>query len=153
VRVKKEAIEFRPARPPLRTLWPLVILTPLFLILAPRILMHPAPWDVVGLIGGALLIAGGLWMWFRQRFPGDPTLRVDARGMSYVRGRRERALKWSEVAAIQVDFTLDRMLFVPKSGAKPIVMHINMVSADGRQWAMLIEDYWRPPKPISERQI
>jgi hypothetical protein len=25
-------------------------------------------------------------------------------------------------------------------------MHRNMVAADGRAWAMLIEDYWDPPK-------
>ena len=145
--MKPEAIEFRPARPPLRKLWPLVVLSPLFLMLAPRILMHPTPWDVAGLIGVALLIAGGIWLWFRQRFPGDPTLRVDAEGMSYVRSGRERALKWTEIEAIQADFTLDRMLFVPKSGAKPIAMRLDMVSADGRHWAMLIENYWRSPKP------
>jgi hypothetical protein len=100
----------------------------------------------VGLIGVALLIAGGIWLWFRGRFPGDPTLRVDTKGMSYVRSGRERGFKWSEIAAIQADFTLDRMLFVPKSGGKPIVMRINMVSADGRYWAGLIENYWRAPK-------
>ena len=108
--------------------------------------MEPKPWDVVGLIAMALLIARGSWLWFRQRFPGDPTLRVDANGMSYLRRARERGLKWSEIAAIQADFTLDRMLFVPKSSGKPIVMRINMVSADGRCWAGLIENYWRAPK-------
>jgi hypothetical protein len=144
--IKAEPMEFRPARPPLRKLWPLGILSPLFLMLAPRILKDPKPWDVVGLIGVALLIAGGIWLWFRQRFPGDPVLRVDAAGMSYVRGGRERGLKWKEITAIQVDFTLDRMLFIPTSDQKPIVMHPNMVSADGRPWAMLIENYWRSPE-------
>jgi hypothetical protein len=142
----KETIEFRPARPPLRKLWSLGFMSLLFLGLAPRILMHPKPWDLVGLVGMALLIAGGTWLWFRQRFPGDPRLRVDAKGMSYIRSGRERGFKWSEIAAIQADFTLDRMLFVPKSGEKPIAMRINMVSADGRHWVGLIENYWRPPK-------
>lgn len=144
--VKAEAMEFRPARPPLRKLWPLGILLLLFVMLAPRILEDPQPRDVVGLICVALLIVGGIWLWFTQRFPGDPTLGVDDKGMSYVRGGRERGFKWSEIAAIQADFTLDRMLFVPKSGERPIVMHRNMVSADGRPWAMLIENYWRSPE-------
>ena len=76
--VRPEPMEFRPARPPLRRLWPLAILSPLFLLTAPAILTN-------------------------------------------------------------------RMLFVPASGAKPIVMHSNMVSADGRRWDMLIESYWQPP--------
>jgi hypothetical protein len=146
VRVKAEAIEFRPARPPLRKLWPLGILLPLFLMLAPRIFMNPTPRDVAGLVGLGLLIVGGIWLWFRQRFPGDPTLRVDSKGMTYSRSGRERGLKWTEISEIQADFTLDRMLFVPKSGERPIVMRLNMVSADGRDWAMLIENYWRSPE-------
>jgi hypothetical protein len=144
VMVRAEPMEFRPARPPLRQLWPLGILSPLFVIIAPGIVTHPTKESVVGLAGGSLLILGGIWLWFRQRFPGDPRLRVDAFGMSYVRGERERALRWSQVEAILVDFTLDRMLFVPTSGEKPIVMHRNMVSADGQEWAMLIENYWQP---------
>ena len=144
--MKKEALEFRPARPPLRSLLPTAFLSIVFLAIAPRILAEAAFWPMIGLGGGILLIIGGIWLWFRQRFPGDPTLRVDAKGMSYVRGNRSRSLKWSEVEAILFDFTLDRMLFVPNDGGKPISMRINMITADGRYWAMLIEEYWKPPK-------
>jgi hypothetical protein len=120
-------------------------------MLAPRIVARPALVMVLGLTGLGLLIVGGIWLWFRQRFPGEPTLRVDAVGMTYVRGGRERALKWTDVAAILEDFTLDRLLFVPSSGGKAIVMHRNMVSADGRHWAMLIENYWQPPAAVDEK--
>jgi hypothetical protein len=143
--MKREAIEFHPARPPLRRLFPVGFLALMFLIIAPKVVADPKPWDVVGLTGGGLLVLGGLWLWFRGRFPGKPTLRVDAEGMTYRRYGRERGLAWSEVAAMPVDFMLERMLFVPKSGGKPIAMHYNMVADDGRAWLMLIEDYWTGP--------
>ena len=146
-----EALEFRPARPPLRSLWATAFLAAIALVLAPRIVANPSPEPLGGLAGLALLIAGGLWLWFRGRFPGDPVLRVDAKGMTYTRGGRQRGLKWTQVAEIRVDFTLDRMLFVPTSNEKPIVMHLNMVAADGRRWDMLIEEYWQPPKKKARR--
>ena len=150
--VQPEPMEFRPVRPPLRQLWPLAILSPIFLLIAPGILADPTPERLVGLAGTGSLILGGIYLWFRQRIPGDPTLRIDAAGMIYARGDRERGLKWTEVAEILVDFTLDRMLFVPTSGGKPIVMHRNMVSADGRRWDMLIETYWQPPVKRRHRE-
>lgn len=146
-----EAREFRSARPPLRELVPVAVLTLFFVILAPQIVAHPSVWRLVGLTGTALLIAGGIWLRLRDRFPGDPTLKVDAEGMSYRRGGREQRLKWTEVAAIRADFTLDRMLFIPTSGQKPIAMRHNMVTADGQAWAMLIEEYWQPPEETDRR--
>jgi len=146
-----EPLEFRPARPPLRELVPLLFLALLFLVLALQKIGHSAPVSLVGLSGLALLIAGGIWLRLRYRFPGDPTLRVDGEGMSYVRGGREQALKWSEIAAIHSDFTLNPMLFVPTSGQKRIAMHHDMIAADGRSWVLLIEDYWRPPKDKGRR--
>ena len=145
-RARPQAMEFRPVRPPLRSLWPSAFLAVLFLIVVPGILEAPSLWPVIGLTGVGLLIAGGIWLWFRGRFPGHPTLRVDAAGMTYLRGGHERSLEWSKVAAIQADFTLDRMLFIPTNGSKPIVMHRNMGSPDGGAWAMVVEQYWRPPK-------
>ena len=141
-----EQMEFRPARPPLRDLVPIAFVALLFLILAPGIIARPAPWPIVGLTGTALLVVGGLWLRLRHRFPGDPTLRVNREGMSYVRGGRERGFKWTDIAAIRVDSTLNEMRFIPASGERPIVMHNHMVAEDGRPFAMLIEDYWQPPK-------
>ena len=149
--MKPKAMEFRPGRPRLRSLWPTAFLAALFVLLSPKVVANPEPLSLFGLAAGALLVMGGTWLWFRQRFPGDPTLRVDAKGMSYIRGGRERGLEWAQVRAIQVDFTLDRMLFIPTSGEEPIVMHLNMVAADGRAWAMMIEEYWEPPKDERRR--
>jgi hypothetical protein len=72
-------------------------------------------------------------------------LKVGREGMSYVRSGRVRSLTWKDIAAIEVDFTLNRMSFVPVAG-KPIRMRENMVAADGTAWLMVIEDYWSPPR-------
>ena len=143
-RVAREVMEFRPARPRRPSLWSIVILAIVFIVLALANLAHRAFEPLAALAGVGLLLAAGIWFQFRLRFPGDPTLRVDAEGMSYIRGGREQGLKWTEVSEIMSDSTLGRMLFLPVSGRPPIIMHPDMVAADGRAWALMIEHYWRP---------
>jgi hypothetical protein len=87
----------------------------------------------------------------RDRWPGDPTLRVDAQGLSYRRFGKTKTMAWTDVAANPVDFTLKRMSFVPSGGGKAIAMRHNMVAEDGTAWLMVIEEYWRAPRKVVSR--
>lgn len=64
--------------------------------------------------------------------------------MTYTRWGKARSFAWSEIVAMPVDFTLDRMSFVPRQG-RPIHMRPGMVAEDGTHWLMVIEEYWQPP--------
>jgi hypothetical protein len=140
-----EAIIFRPARPAWRELAQVGFLGLLLVILVPTILSRPDFWSLVGLTGLALLVAGGAWLIFRLRFPGSPRLEVDAEGLRYHRFGRERSLAWSQVSAIHVYHDRQEMRFLAADG-KPVIVHRDMVSSDGRRFDMLIEDYWQPPE-------
>src|SRR3954452_18423287 len=77
--------EFRPAQPPLKELVPTAFLFLLLTMIAPHVATRPTRWSIGGVIGCFLLVIGGLWLHLRDRWPGDPTLRVDAQGLSYRR--------------------------------------------------------------------
>ena len=139
------ALKFHPRRPSLREVAPVAFLSLLWLVLAPRILASPTRTSLLGLAAFTLLVACGIWLQARLRFPGSPTLRVDGEGMCYIRGGRERRLAWKDVAEIQINYPRREFRFVPSSGGHPIVMHSHMVTADGRWFDSLIEEYWQPP--------
>lgn len=104
----------------------------------------PKPPSAFLLLATFVLWSGGLYLLCRNRFPGDPTLVVSEEGFLYTRGRRIQKLSWDEVDQIVHDEMLNIMTFIAKPGGTSIRMHPEMVSADGRQWTMLIENYWQP---------
>ena len=53
-------------------------------------------------------------------------------------------MRWQDVAAIEVDFTLDRMRFVPGGEGRAITMRPSRVASEGRHWLNLVEIYWMP---------
>jgi hypothetical protein len=53
---------------------------------------------------------------------------------------------WNELSGILTDGTSDTMIFVGKRDGQRITTYCRMVAADGRDWAMMIEDYWVPAK-------
>lgn len=136
--------EFRPTAPKLKNFASAAFLGVLFVIIAPEIAAQPTTWTMVGLSGTLCLVVGGFWLQLRGRWPGKPVMKVDKRGMTYIRWGRASSLAWSEIVAMPVDFTLDRMSFVPHEG-KPIHMRPDMFAEDGTDWLGVIEDYWNPP--------
>src|SRR6476661_6959224 len=96
-RLKPPALTFRPARPPFKDAWPTAFLGALTLILIPTIIRRPDTQSVIGLTLALILVGGGVWWWFRQRWPGDPHLKVNAQGMSYTRFGRTRGYSWKEI--------------------------------------------------------
>ena len=138
-----QTLEFRPARPSLRSLVPVAYLG---LILAALLLVQffgSAELSLLGLSGMIVLVAGGAWLTTRLRFPGDPRLRVGPDELVYRRGKRERRLSWEAVKAIEVHHRREEMRFISRSGER-ITTHRDMVTADGRRFDMLIEHYWLP---------
>jgi len=144
--VKAKDMEFRPARPGLRELAPVAFLGAMLAILLWQAVVKGAsvsPWGLGGLI---VLVAGGIFMMLRHRFPGSPVLRVDAEGMTYTRFGRSRAMAWRDVWAIETDFTLNELRFIPIPGSRPIAMYREMVSREGVSFTMVMEDYWESPE-------
>ena len=137
-------LEFRPAWPRLRDLWALIVFGLLAIALFLSMVIQ-RKWDLgAPLAAVTLLLAGGLWIEFRLRFPGSPRLAVDSGGMAYRRGGSEKRLSWDEVAAILVLHDRSEMRFVLRSGPRPIAMHRDMTTVDGQRFDMLIEEYWSP---------
>lgn len=144
--VKAKEIEFRPVRPGLRELAPVTFLGAMLAILLWQTVVNGArfsPWGLGGLI---VLVAGGIFMMVRHRFPGSPVLKVDADGMRYIRFGRPRAIAWRDIWAIETDFMLNELRFIPVPVSRPIAMYREMVSADGASFTMVMEDYWESPQ-------
>lgn len=140
-------MEFRPAPPRPRQAFPLVIFSALLIVVALRAAMHPSaisPLLIAALLG---FVAFGAWLVSRLRFPGSPRLRVDRNGLTYTRGGRARALLWSEIAAIHLDHRRKELRFLPATGAPPVVVHSDMIAANGQRFDGIIERWWRAPDP------
>lgn len=142
----KEAITFRPARPPWREAWPAAVMSIITAVLLISLTFDPEKKALGPLAAALILLAGALFLLLRHRFPGDPRLIVDETGLRYCRGNRERALKWNELSSILTNGTGDTMIFVGKGDGQRITTYCRMVAADGFDWAMMIEDYWDPGK-------
>ncbi len=142
--MSKETIYFRPARPRLKDNWAFFVISVILLGLFLSTIFAPKPPSTFILVSTFVLWSGGLYLICRNRFPGDPTLAVSQNGFLYKRGRRVEQLSWDEVDEILSDDTLNIMTFVAKPSGSSIKMYPNMVSEDGREWSMLIEDYWQP---------
>lgn len=142
--MSKETIEFRPERPRLKDSWAFFGISVILAALLLSTIFAPKPASTFLLLSGFALWICGLYLTCRNRFPGDPTLVVSEDGVLYKRGRRIEQLSWDEVDRIVSDETLNIMTFVAKPSGSSIKTHPRMVSADGREWSMLIENYWQP---------
>ena len=150
--VSKKSIYFRPVRPRLKENWAFLVISVILIALMLSAILAPKPQSAYLLLATFVLWSGGLYLICRNRFPGDPTLVVSEEGVLYKRGRRVQKLSWDEVDQIVSDGTLNLMTFVAKPGRTSISMYPEMVSADGRQWSMLIEDYWQPNDALARAE-
>ena len=141
--MKLEALAFRPARPGLREVAPVVVMGLLVCVLATRLSEQPGPGFVFGFVCSVGLVACGAWLTFHLRWPGRPVLRIGADGLSAERGGRTRVLRWEEVAEVQVLHQLTEMRFVPVDGGRPILVHRDMITRDGRRLDAVIDPYLR----------
>ena len=144
--MKSHQQEFRPARPQVREIVPVALLGAILAVLLWQAVVNGARFSPWGLGGLTVLVAGGIFMMLRHMFPGSPVLSVDAEGMTYTRFGRSRAMAWRDVWAIETDFTLDELRFIPVPGSRPIAMYREMVSREGVSFTMVMEDYWESPE-------
>ena len=140
-------IEFRPARPGLRELAPVVFLGAMLAILLWQAFVNGADISRWGLAGLTALVAAGIFAACHLRFPGSPVLRVYAEGLQYARSGRTAEMLWSDLVAIEGEYTRKERRFISGRGGRPIIVHQNMVARDGRYFLELIEDYWEAPEP------
>ncbi len=117
----------------------------LSLVLAAQVGAHPTFGPLAGVVCLGLLIGGRWWMLLRLRVPGTPTLTVDAHGLTYVRGSQRRALRWDEIAEIQIRNRQGELRFVPAGGTRPVTTHYDMIGRDGSSFTALIDHYWSSP--------
>ncbi|WP_420479017.1 PH domain-containing protein [Brevundimonas sp. FT23028] len=137
-------MEFRPAPPTRKELFPLCAFGLVLVLIAVRAATHP---DGVSpfLVGAAsIFAAAGFGLTFRLRFPGSPTLRVTREALTYSRGGHSRTLRWADVAEVQLDHRSKELRVIPTDGGRPLVMHSAMTSADGRRFDGVIEHWWKP---------
>lgn len=92
-----------------------------------------------------LMLAGGTWLYYRLRVFGSPTLSVDRKGFRYSCGSREVSAAWSEIANVGWNFDRDEIRFIRKDGGRPVIISIDMTTAEGERFDNLVEDYWKPP--------
>lgn len=137
---------FRPARPRLKELRGAALFAVLLVILLYAALRDGSSSSLAAAAGSALMMTGGLWLALHDRWPGRPELFMDAQGLRYSRFGREQSMRWDEVASIEALYDRNQMRFVPVSGGKPITTRLQMVTEGGEWFAMLLEEYWTPPK-------
>ncbi|MDQ8030221.1 MAG: hypothetical protein REJ23_15955, partial [Brevundimonas sp.] len=142
-------MEFRPIAPSLKELWGFLFFSLLLVVGVIRMATHPAAFSPLLLAGLLTFVVLGGWLVFRQRFPGSPTLRVTRERLTYTRFGRSRTLLWTEVAKIRTDDIRRQTRIIPTTGERPIVMHPEMISANGHRFINLMETWW-PPSPDEE---
>ena len=136
---------FRPAPPRLREYWGAAVFAILTLMGVYALLFRPHDSSPLPVLATAVLLAAWLWLLLRNRFPGSPTLTADSRCLTYRRGRREERAEWSDIVAVHADYVKKEMLFLRRAPERPIVVHRDMVAADGTRLDVAFEDYWTPP--------
>jgi hypothetical protein len=137
-------MEFRPAPPTRKELFPLAAFGLVLVLIGVGAATRP---DGVSpfLVGAAVIFAAaGFGLVFRLRFPGSPILRVTREALTYSRGGGTRTLRWSEVAEVQLDHQRKELRFTPTTGERPVVMHRDMVAANGQRFDVIIERWWKP---------
>ncbi|MFN4136651.1 MAG: hypothetical protein ACK4G2_13445 [Novosphingobium sp.] len=135
---------FRPAPPSWREIWPVLAMAALVLLLLPGSVVGRSDRAIAPLALSGLLLAGALYLPARNRFPGRPTLHIDAHGLRYERGGKMQVLEWSDVSEVLRDFTLGTITFVSRSGRGSIRVHADMTCADGQRLDMVFDSYWKP---------
>lgn len=137
-------MEFRPAPPTRKALFPFAVFGLVLILIAVRAVTRPEGISPV-LVGAAVILAAaGFGLAFRLRFPGSPTLRVTRETLTYSRGGHSRTLRWADVADVRLDHQRKELRFIPTDGGRPLVMHRDMIAADGRRFDGLIEHWWKP---------
>ena len=94
-----------------------------------------------------LMTAAGTWLYYRLRVFGSPRLNVDEKGLRYRCGKRDVSAAWTDVVRIEPEFYRDELRFIRRDGGSPIIVSIDMTTADGERFDMLIEEYWEPAGP------
>ena len=135
--------QFQPTHPPLRKSWPILVFGLLTILGAFGVAREGA--FAPFLVSLAMMLAAS-WLHYRMRLVGSPTLEVGPKGLRHRVGRREVHARWSDIADMQWDFYRDQISLIRKGGLPPIRISIDMTTAAGERFDMLIEDYWKPPK-------
>ena len=132
---------FRPAPPEWRKEWPLLLVSAALPFATAKALSEPTAQHLATLAFVSILWLCGILLILRHRFPGKPTLIIDAEGVSYRRGGRETALPWSEVEDILDEAHGDTMLIVGRDRNSSIRTRSLMLSADGTEFTIAIERF------------
>ena len=137
-------MEFRPAPPTRKELFPLSAFGLVLVLIGVGAATRPdgaSPF----LVGAAVILAAaGFGLAVRLRFPGSPTLRVTRDALTYSRSGRTRTLRWADVAEVQLDHQRKELRFIPTTGERPVVMHRDMIAANGQRFDGIIERWWKP---------
>ena len=129
---------FRPTLPPLRDSWPALF----FALLS---LLALVGWFREGRVGPLLaslgLMAAAVWIAFRLRVLGSPTLTIDRDEVRYRRGKREEVARWSDIEMVSFGPYERKEIWLLRRDGPPIKFSDSMTTTDGERFDMIFDAY------------
>jgi len=102
--------------------------------------------NVATLAVAAGMTLAALWLAYRGRLLGRPTLITGPTQLCFRKGRREVTAPWSDIERVSFGPYMRRELWLVRRSGAPIRISDSMTTADGERFDMVFEDYWKPPK-------
>lgn len=102
--------------------------------------------NVAVLAASLAMTSAALWLAYRGRVFGDPTLIAEPTHVRFRKRGREVSAPWSDIESVSFGPYLRRELWLVRRSGDPIRFSDSMTTAQGERFDMLIEDYLPPPK-------